>query len=96
MQPSLPCLVAIAGLFLTALASGALVWAGKIELLDWLYVLSSLKLFVTAVKYVPQILLDVKLKSAEGFAVGQVTSVSPLLRIRDGMHRTTMCMTDMG
>nr|XP_019046176.1 hypothetical protein I302_04916 [Kwoniella bestiolae CBS 10118]OCF25106.1 hypothetical protein I302_04916 [Kwoniella bestiolae CBS 10118] len=52
--------------------SALLVWSGKYQFLDWLYLDSSIKLIISAVKYVPQVVLNWKLRSVEGFAIGQI------------------------
>ncbi|WVF71616.1 hypothetical protein IAT40_006424 [Kwoniella sp. CBS 6097] len=71
-KPSIPCRLALVGLFLAASISAILVWSGKTEFLDWLYLVSSIKLFISAVKYIPQVVLNYRLRSVDGFAIGQI------------------------
>ncbi|OCF36711.1 cystinosin [Kwoniella heveanensis CBS 569] len=70
--PSIPCQFALAGLFFAASISAILVWSGKTQFLDWLYLVSSIKLFISAVKYIPQVVLNYRLRSVDGFAIGQI------------------------
>jgi len=70
--PSLACQIGICLMAAVAFIASCLVWGGRAELLDWLYVLSALKLAVSAVKYTPQALLNWRLRSVEGFAIGQI------------------------
>jgi len=74
--PSIPCLVAIGGITAGGVIAGLLVWAGKLEWLDWLYFASTMKLFISVVKYLPQVFLNWRLRSVEGFAIGQILLVS--------------------
>ncbi|WVR07159.1 hypothetical protein IAU60_004200 [Kwoniella sp. DSM 27419] len=71
-KPSVPCQLALLALLLAATISVILVWTGKAELLDWLYLVSSVKLVISAVKYIPQVVLNYRLRSVEGFAIGQI------------------------
>ncbi|WVW83774.1 hypothetical protein I302_105795 [Kwoniella bestiolae CBS 10118] len=71
-KPSVPCQIALVALFSAAGISALLVWSGKYQFLDWLYLDSSIKLIISAVKYVPQVVLNWKLRSVEGFAIGQI------------------------
>jgi cystinosin len=75
-RPSIPCQIAITGIVVAGIISGASVWAGRTEWLDWLYFASSVKLFVTLVKYVPQVILNTHLRSVEGFAIENILLVS--------------------
>jgi hypothetical protein len=72
-RPSIPCQIAIAGIVIAGLISGASVWAGRTE---WLDFASSVKLFVTLIKYVPQVILNTHLRSIEGFAIENILLVS--------------------
>ncbi len=74
--PSVPCQIALAGIVIASLVSASLVWIGKTELLDWLYFASSMKLIISVIKYVPQVLLNWRIRSVEGFAIGQILLVS--------------------
>lgn len=75
IRPSLPCSVALVVLISTAMISAILVWLGKLQFLDWLYVLSTIKLVITFIKYPPQVYLNWQRKSTAGFALAQFTSV---------------------
>lgn len=75
--PSTPCQFALAGIFISAASSAFFVANGKLEWLDWLYFISSIKLFVSAVKYAPQIILNWRLGAVEGLAIGQIILVCP-------------------
>ncbi|GFZ44083.1 hypothetical protein JCM24511_01804 [Saitozyma sp. JCM 24511] len=71
-RPSIPFQIAITGIVVAGIISGASVWAGRTEWLDWLYFASSVKLFVTLVKYIPQVILNTHLRSVEGFAIENI------------------------
>jgi cystinosin len=45
---------------------------GPLEWLDYLYVLSYIKLAVTLIKYVPQVYMNFRRKSTEGWSIGNV------------------------
>lgn len=74
--PSLPCQFALVGILLSAGISAFFVKNGKMEWLDWLYFVSAIKLFISAVKYVPQIILNWRLGAVEGLAIWQIILVS--------------------
>ena len=76
IKPGKPYQVGILVIIVAPFISAIMVWAQKIQLLDWLYFVSSIKLVISAVKYIPQIILNWKLQSAEGFAIGQILLVS--------------------
>lgn len=78
IKPSIPLQISLVAVLVSAIASGGLVWAGKAEWLDWLYFISTLKLLISIVKYVPQVILNYKLKSAEGLAIWVILLVSRL------------------
>jgi cystinosin len=75
-KPSVPLRLLLAAMTTAALVSAGLVWTGKAEFLDWLYFISTLKLIITTVKYVPQALLNYRLESAEGLAIWVILLVS--------------------
>jgi len=77
-RPSVFCQLLLLGLFVAAFISATLVWAGKAQFLDWLYYMSTVKLIISVVKYIPQVLLNWRLRSAEGFAIGNVILVGVL------------------
>ncbi|WWC89452.1 uncharacterized protein L201_004376 [Kwoniella dendrophila CBS 6074] len=64
--------IALMALFLSAVTSAILVWLGKLQFLDWLYLVSSIKLIISIIKYIPQIILNWKLRSSKGFAIGGI------------------------
>jgi len=68
-RPSVWFQLIMAACWIMAFGGAVLVWTGKQEFLDWLYLLSSLKLLISSVKFVPQVLLNWRLQSSEGFAV---------------------------
>ena len=74
--PSKPIQLVIYAIAIGALISAVMVWAGRIEWLDWLYFASSIKLVITFIKYIPQVILNWRLKSVEGFAIGTILMVS--------------------
>lgn len=76
IKPSIPLQLSLVAVVVSSLASGILVWTGKAEWLDWLYCVSTLKLIISVVKYVPQVLLNYRLKSAEGLAIWVILLVS--------------------
>ncbi|XP_055618149.1 cystinosin homolog isoform X2 [Toxorhynchites rutilus septentrionalis] len=59
----------IAFLVITIIVSGGAVLMGSIHWLDFLYVLSYIKLITTLVKYFPQAYINYKRQSTEGFAI---------------------------
>ena len=73
--PSIPGRFALGGTLLAAAVSTGLLWAGKIEWLDWLYLISAIKLFVSSVKWIPQIMLNWRLRRVEGMAIHGITMV---------------------
>lgn len=75
-QPSVLAQIGIVMIFITAAGQGLSVWIGRTQWLDFLYFASSVKLAISAVKYIPQVLLNRRLKSADGFAIGQIITVS--------------------
>lgn len=75
--PSALAQIAIVMIFITAAGQGLSVWLGQTQWLDFLYFASTVKLAISAVKYIPQVLLNRRLKSADGFAIGQIITVSP-------------------
>lgn len=76
--PSLPCQLVIGGIIISSVVLAILVWVGRMEWLDWLYFASTIKLIVSVVKYLPQVLLNWRLSSVEGFSIGNVILVSRL------------------
>ena len=68
----------LVGICVGTIVAAIAVWAGKFEWLDWLYFASTVKLVISFVKFVPQILLNIRLKSSEGFAIGAIILVSAL------------------
>ena len=79
IRPSLPMQIALIAIFVSSFVAGIFVWSGKTEWLDWLYFVSTLKLFISLVKYVPQVVLNYRLKSSEGLAINVILLVSHLL-----------------
>ncbi|KAK1924118.1 putative L-cystine transporter [Papiliotrema laurentii] len=72
IRPSVPFQLGLIAIAVSAFVSAGLVWTGRAEWLDWLYFISTIKLIISLVKYIPQVLLNYRLKSAEGFATSQV------------------------
>ncbi|KAK8864284.1 hypothetical protein IAR55_001530 [Kwoniella newhampshirensis] len=72
IRPSILTDLALSALIVSSVGTGVLVWVGKTQFLDWLYFVSTLKLVISAIKYVPQVFLNHKLRGMEGFAVGVV------------------------
>jgi cystinosin len=75
IRPSVPFQLGLIAIAVSAFVSAGLVWTGRAEWLDWLYFISTIKLIISLVKYIPQVLLNYRLKSAEGFATSQVVLV---------------------
>nr|ODN88382.1 hypothetical protein L203_02995 [Cryptococcus depauperatus CBS 7841] len=71
-RPSLLVQIFLVVLVLSSFIYGAVVWAGKAQFLDWLYYVGNLKLVISTIKYVPQVILNHKLRAVEGFAIGAV------------------------
>jgi cystinosin len=76
IKPSLPFQILLVGIAVSTFGAGIVVWIGKAEFLDWLYFVSSLKLVITTIKYLPQILLNYRLKSTAALAIGVILLVS--------------------
>lgn len=71
-QPTTPSLIfkfLIALAWVAAIGGGAFAKIGNFSFLDWLYLISSIKLTISIIKFVPQVLLNWRLKSSEGFSV---------------------------
>ncbi|ORX36797.1 putative L-cystine transporter [Kockovaella imperatae] len=74
-DPVIPSKVVQLGIYLILIAcfvTAIMVWAGRLQLLDWLYFVSSMKLVISLVKYIPQVILNWQLRSVEGFAIGTI------------------------
>lgn len=82
-KPSRICTLILWAIVGAALGSGIYIWinggkGGRVEWLDWLYFISSIKLFISLIKYIPQIILNWRVKSVEGMAIGQIITVRPV------------------
>jgi cystinosin len=84
-QPSKLIGSVIVGILVVALSGLLLVWMGaahnnvlsasmgfRFDWLDYLYLLSYVKIFITFIKYVPQVVLNHQRKSTTGFSVWQI------------------------
>lgn len=77
LTPTILGVVMLTGIGIsTVIATGMLIWGKNLVWLDWLYFLSSVKLAISTVKWVPQVWLNARLKSGEGFAIGGILCVS--------------------
>ena len=74
-RPSRFGLIFIIGIAVSTFVASIMVWIGKLEYLDWLYFLSSVKLVISTVKWVPQVVLNYQRKSVEGFAIWAIILV---------------------
>ena len=76
--PSIPVQILLYALFVGPFICAMFVWERSfaLEVLDWLYFVSGEKLVVSLVKYIPQVMLNWRLRSVEGFAIGQIVLVS--------------------
>lgn len=74
-KPSLPTRIALGLMGIAAIYEITALSFGRIELLDFLYFASTLKIFITLTKYVPQMVLNYKLKSVRGFSIGGILCV---------------------
>lgn len=74
--PSIPAQIGLVAIVVATLVSSGLVWGGKAQFLDWLYFVSTLKLVLTSIKYIPQVLLNYRLKNVEGFSIWVMILVS--------------------
>lgn len=75
-QPSLIFKVLMAVAWVAAVSGGVFVWIGNFKLLDWLYLVSTIKLAISIIKFIPQVLLNWRLKSSAGFSVAMPALVS--------------------
>jgi hypothetical protein len=79
-QPTTPSLIfkfLIALAWVAAIGGGAFAKIGNFTFLDWLYLISTIKLIISIIKFVPQVLLNWRLKSSEGFSVAMPVLVCP-------------------
>lgn len=83
-QPSLIFKVLIAVAWVAAISGGMFVWIGNFQFLDWLYLVSTIKLAISIIKFIPQVLLNWRLKSSEGFSVAMPALVNCLFASIDG------------
>lgn len=73
-----PTTMSLAGRVCLALIAVSALWElaalnlGRIELLDFLYYASSVKLVITVLKYLPQMFLHFAIKSTRGFSIGAI------------------------
>ena len=78
-QPTTPSLIfklLIALAWVAGIGGGAFAGIGNFTFLDWLYLVSTIKLAISIIKFVPQVLLNWRLKSSEGFSVAMPVLVS--------------------
>jgi len=81
-QPTTPSLIfkfLIALAWVAAIGGGAFAKIGNFTFLDWLYLISTIKLIISIIKFVPQVLLNWRLKSSEGFSVAMPVLVCPTI-----------------
>jgi len=81
-QPTTPSLIfkfLIALAWVAAIGGGAFAKIGNFTFLDWLYLISTIKLIISIIKFVPQVLLNWRLKSSEGFSVAMPVLVGSSL-----------------
>jgi hypothetical protein len=81
-QPTTPSLIfkfLIALAWVAAIGGGAFAKIGNFTFLDWLYLISTIKLIISIIKFIPQVLLNWRLKSSEGFSVAMPVLVCPSL-----------------
>lgn len=76
LTPTMLGSTTLGGIVIGTFAAAIAVWTGKMEWLDWLYFASAVKLVISFVKFVPQMWLNIRLQSAEGFAIGAILLVS--------------------
>jgi cystinosin len=62
----------IVGILVVAVAGLVLIASKVINWLDYLYLLSYIKIFITFIKYVPQVILNHQRNSTTGFSVWQI------------------------
>jgi cystinosin len=67
-------LIAVA--WVAGIGGGAFAGIGNFTFLDWLYLVSTIKLVISIIKFIPQVLLNWRLKSSEGFSVAMPALVS--------------------
>lgn len=73
-----PTTMSLAGRVCLALIAVSALWElaalnlGRIQLLDFLYYASSVKLVITVLKYLPQMVLHYAIKSTRGFSIGAI------------------------
>ncbi|WVQ72613.1 hypothetical protein IAR50_002171 [Cryptococcus sp. DSM 104548] len=72
VRPSPFAQLFLAVLITSSFIYAVVVWTGRAQFLDWLYFVGNLKLAISAIKYVPQVVLNHRLRAMEGFAVGVV------------------------
>lgn len=67
-------ILGVAALFLAAILLGPLVVVAvdKLEWLDYLYLLGNIKVMITLMKYIPQVILNVRRKSTTGWSIWNI------------------------
>jgi hypothetical protein len=81
-QPTTPSLVfklLMAAAWVAAIGGAAFTKIGNFTFLDWLYLVSTIKLVISIIKFIPQVLLNWRLQSSEGFSVAMPALVGHFL-----------------
>ncbi|OWZ60210.1 cystinosin [Cryptococcus neoformans c45] len=72
IRPSPVAQLFLGGIVISPFAYAIFVWTGKAQFLDWLYLVGNIKVVVSAVKYIPQVVLNHRMRAVNGFAIGVI------------------------
>lgn len=83
IRPSPVAQLFLGGLVISSFVYATFVWTGKAQFLDWLYFVGNIKVVISAVKYIPQVVLNHRMRAVNGFAIGVIFCVSTDRLVRD-------------
>nr|KIR87702.1 cystinosin [Cryptococcus tetragattii IND107] len=72
IRPSPVAQLFLGGLVISSFVYATFIWAGKAQFLDWLYFVGNIKVVISAVKYIPQVVLNHRMRAVNGFAIGVI------------------------
>lgn len=75
IRPSPVAQLFLGGIVISPFVYAIFVWTGKAQFLDWLYYVGNIKVVISAVKYIPQVVLNHRMRAVNGFAIGVIICV---------------------
>ncbi|EAL23549.1 hypothetical protein CNBA1960 [Cryptococcus deneoformans B-3501A] len=72
IRPSPVAQLFLGGIVISPFVYAIFVWTGKAQFLDWLYYVGNIKVVISAVKYIPQVVLNHRMRAVNGFAIGVI------------------------